>query len=82
MTSYKEDHNDDTSPYDDMVSDHERRSLHDPKEAKDYCQTCVVIFNYLVEDGKICRFHPTSYFEQKTATKESYCQGCETEETI
>jgi len=81
MTQYKEDH-EDVNPYEEMVSQHERVSGHDPKSDMTYCETCVIIFNFMVEDGQICRFHPDSYFEPKTLIKKQYCEQCEIEEII
>lgn len=85
MTSYsdyKEDHNDETSLFDKMVSDHERVTRHDPKSDKDFCETCVVIFNMMAEDGQFCRFHPESYFEVATKEKKAFCEACDIEEVI
>jgi len=73
---------DDFDPYEEAVSDHERRTGHVPKLDMLYCEMCVVLFNFAVEDGKYCRFHPDSYFEPKTKEKKSYCESCDLEETI
>lgn len=79
--TYQEDHNDEVDPYEEMVSDHERRSGHNPKQDRGYCEMCVVIFNFMVEDGKYCKFPPDSYFEPKTKITRAYCEECELEET-
>jgi hypothetical protein len=82
MSMYQEDHNDEVSLFDKMVSEHERVSGHDPKSDKWMCDTCVVIFNMMVEDGQYCRFHPESYFEPATKDKAALCEACNMEETI
>lgn len=73
---------DDTDPYQEALSDHERRSGHSPKDDRVYCEMCVVLFNFMVEEGQICREHPDSYFEPKTKTKNQYCEQCQAEEVL
>lgn len=80
MSKYEEDHNEDKDPYQEAVSDHERRTGHTPRTDKTYCEMCVVLFNFEVEDGKACRFHPGCYFEPATKEKKAFCEGCLVEE--
>lgn len=77
---YRDNHNDCIDPYEEMVSEHERVTLHNPKEDMVFCEQCSIIFKIMVEDGQICKNHPTSYFEPRTKTKREYCEGCEFEE--
>ena len=80
--SYREEHNDDVNPFEEMIGMHEKVWGHDPKEAHSFCETCLIIFQYMVEDGLVCQFHPGSYFEPKTKTSPAKCDQCEMEEGV
>lgn len=82
MTAYQENHNDEESLFDKLVSDHESKVGHDAKNDRTFCDTCSVIFNLMVEDGQYCRFHPESYFEPATKDRKPFCEACDLEETI
>ena len=73
---------DDIDPYQEAVSEHERRSTHNPVQDRSYCEMCVVLFNFMVEDGKLCGQHPESYFEKATKEKGAYCEQCLTEKSL